>query len=482
MPTAAPGAVRPSLDARQRAEVIHQTAAREWFQIENKAKAAATGHATIRIFDEIGFFGTSASAFVEQLDELDVRTIDLHINSPGGEVWDGIAIMNSLRAHPAKVTTIVDGVAASIASAIAIGAGDEVVMAAHSELMIHDAWGLVVGNADDMAKMLEFLNQESDNVAAIYAEKAGGSTEDWRAVMKAETWYSAEEAVEAGLADRVIEKPGADEAKNRFDLRIFNYAGRAKAPAPVRPSASAAGPNEQEATMPEPSGETTVTVNTPAAPETESGTDVTVVHAPPPTTANPASETPAPTSPPAAPAPGVSNNQEGAGMQIDPARLREAFGLPEAATDEEVRAAVVASGFASFTPFDQGGPQPTQIGQPVRNQGTPKGVVMIDASILGRLRKDAAAGQEAFSRLTRQERDQTIATAINEGKFAPARREHWEKAWDKDPEGTKQAIKDLSKGLVPVTPAGYSVDPEGKTAEDELYSSLFGAEQGAGVL
>lgn len=192
--------------------------------------------ATIRLYDPIDswgeFWGVSAKEFAGLLDELpdDVEEIRLHINSPGGEVFDAIAILNALRAHDAKVVAIVDGLAASAASVVACGA-DELVMARNSELMIHDAWGLCVGNAEEMREMAGMLDRLSDNIASVYAEKAGTDVAVWRAAMEKETWYSAEEAVEAGLADRVDKKK--DAAKNSFDLSVFTYAGRAAAPAPT---------------------------------------------------------------------------------------------------------------------------------------------------------------------------------------------------------------------------------------------------------
>lgn len=192
------------------------------------------GVAEIRLYDPIDswgeWWGVSAKEFASTLDGLgDVNEIRLLINSPGGEVFEGIAIANTIRNHPAKVTAIVEGLAASAASFIAVAA-DELIMARNSELMIHDAWGLVVGNSEDMTKMAGLLDHLSDNIADIYAAKAGGTVADWRAAMKAETWYSASEAVDAGLADRVAEdvKPKA----SAHDLSIFTYAGRAAAPAP----------------------------------------------------------------------------------------------------------------------------------------------------------------------------------------------------------------------------------------------------------
>jgi ATP-dependent Clp endopeptidase proteolytic subunit ClpP len=211
----------------------------------------ADGVAVLRLYDPIdwdgGFWGVSAKEFTAVLDDLaeDVETIELHINSPGGMVWDGLAIMNALRQHTARVVVIVDGIAASAASFIAL-AGDEVVMAQGAEMMVHSPFGLCVGNAQDMQKMATDLAHETDNLASIYQAKAGGTLDGWRAAMAAETWYSAEEAVAAGLADRVLDKPTDDQPKARFDLSVFAHAGRAQAPAPQSPAAhQAAGQPKQ---------------------------------------------------------------------------------------------------------------------------------------------------------------------------------------------------------------------------------------------
>lgn len=191
------------------------------------------GVATLRLYDPIdswgGEWGVSAKEFVASLDKLAEATeIRLHINSPGGEVFEGIAILNALRNHPARVVAVVDGIAASAASFIAAGA-DELIMGRNSELMIHDARGICMGNAGDMREMVNLLDHLSDNIASVYAAKAGGTVADWRTAMLAETWYSAEEAVEAGLADRV---EGDAQPTNSFDLSNFKHAGRSDAPAP----------------------------------------------------------------------------------------------------------------------------------------------------------------------------------------------------------------------------------------------------------
>lgn len=199
----------------------------EWYRIENAAEAAATIH----VYDEIGYWGVTAQDFVAELQSVSATSIELHLNSPGGDVWDGLAILNALRQHPANVTVIVDGLAASAASFIAMG-GDRIVMARNSQMMIHEARTISIGNADDMRQTADMLDKVSANIASIYAERAGGDADDWRACMRAESWYSAEEAVRAGLADEVQAAP--DKAPtDTWDLSIFNYSGRDKAPDPV---------------------------------------------------------------------------------------------------------------------------------------------------------------------------------------------------------------------------------------------------------
>ncbi|MFD7045845.1 head maturation protease, ClpP-related, partial [Rhodococcus jostii] len=209
------------------------TARRDWYTIRAQTPSAP---AEVLIYDEIGWYGVTATDFVKDLESLDGDEIVVRINSPGGDVYDGIAILNALRGHKATITTVVDGLAASAASFIAM-AGDEIVMGRNSELMIHDAWGMSVGNAADLHKLADDLDRVSNNIASIYADRAGGTTEGWRQVMRAETWYSAQEAVDAGLADRIDTQRGDDTgtevaAKASFDLSIFTYAGRTAAPAP----------------------------------------------------------------------------------------------------------------------------------------------------------------------------------------------------------------------------------------------------------
>jgi len=168
-----------------------------------RAEATVT---RVDVFDDIGegsWFseGLTAKDFAAQLAGVK-GPLDVHINSYGGDVGQGIAIGNTIRSYKGFKRTVVDGMAASIASVIA-QAGDERVVEPGSMTFVHDAWGGCTGNAADMAKTAADLNKHSDNLAEIYASRAGGTTQHWRDVMQAETWYTAEEAVAAGLADKV---------------------------------------------------------------------------------------------------------------------------------------------------------------------------------------------------------------------------------------------------------------------------------------
>jgi ATP-dependent Clp endopeptidase proteolytic subunit ClpP len=200
----------------------------DWYRIENSSSPTAR----VYIYDEIGYVGISAQDFVKDLNEVKAPRIELHIDSPGGDVFDGVAIFNVIKDHPADVTVIVDGIAASAASFIA-QAGDKIVMNRNSSMMIHDAHGLAIGNSKDMAELAGLLDKASDNIASIYADRSGKPAEHWREQMRKETWYSAEEAVDAGLADEAIVQTIPAKSKNTFDLSVFSYAGRDNAPAPT---------------------------------------------------------------------------------------------------------------------------------------------------------------------------------------------------------------------------------------------------------
>jgi ATP-dependent Clp endopeptidase proteolytic subunit ClpP len=207
---------------------------KRWYEFCAQAKGAE-----IVIYDEIGAFGTPAKAFLDELKALGpVAELTVRINSPGGSVFDGVAIYNALKRHDAAITVWIDGIAASIASMIAM-AGDEVVMPENAMLMLHDPSGLVMGTATDMRAMAEALDRMKAGMVAAYRDKSGRDDAEIEALLRDETWLSAQEAVGLGLADRV-EAPVKMAA--HFDLSRFRNT-------PPQLAALAATPSPQEDDM-----------------------------------------------------------------------------------------------------------------------------------------------------------------------------------------------------------------------------------------
>ena len=218
-------ALRAKLDTKQRAP------RGPWYSISN----ATAERAQVRIYDEIGYWGVDADTFARDLESITAGEIEVAINSPGGSVFQGLAIYNALRTHPARVVTRVDGLAASAASFIA-QAGDDRIMVESSQMMIHDAMAAVAGNADDMREVADFLDRQSANIAELYASRSGMDVAKFVDMMAAETWMTATEAVEHGLADSVL-KP---ERQNAADNKISPHAATDTAAADAAAVAAAA--------------------------------------------------------------------------------------------------------------------------------------------------------------------------------------------------------------------------------------------------
>ncbi|WNM72227.1 capsid maturation protease [Arthrobacter phage Gusanita] len=403
-----------------------------WYRMEASSDGSS---AEIFIYDAIGgWWGTNASDFVQELKDLDVSTINLRVNSPGGDVYDGVAIMNALRRHKANVIATVDGIAASAASFI-IQAADEVVMGRGTELMIHEASAVAWGNAADMVEMAGHLDRVSGTIAGLYAERAGGTVDEWREAMKAETWYTADEAVKAGLADRVDGKEAEPAATNRFDLSIFNHAGRRNAPAP------------------------TVT-NHERRPALSLGNDAalaTVTHAVNKTAPKP----------PAEPKDTTTPQEEGTDPMSEKLiqGLRERLGIPAASDlDDDGILAAVDEALAETEPVAQGAAAP--------------GTVVLDEAQYADLQAAAAEGRAARQEQLAANRAALVDNAVQDGRIAPARREHWLNALEADP-GSAEVLAKLEKGLVPLAAAGYTGGVDESSDEDAIYSKYFPTEKGA---
>ncbi len=179
---------------------------KRWYSMRASTAGSETV-AEIRIYDEIGFWGTTAKDFAEELDQVTdgATSLLVSINSPGGDLFDAFAIYNALRRHPLKVTARVDGVAASAASLILM-AGDEVVMPENAMVMIHNPWTIAGGESKDLRKAADMMDSARDGIVAAYATKTGKGKEEIIQMMDETTWLTALDAQAMGFCD-VIEEP-----------------------------------------------------------------------------------------------------------------------------------------------------------------------------------------------------------------------------------------------------------------------------------
>lgn len=425
----------------------------KWFRM---AADPDTRVAQVYLYDPIdSWFGVTAKDFAREWTALDADHIDLFINSPGGDVFDAMAILNVIRRTEAHVVAHIDGIAASAASFIAMGA-DEVVMGRNSELMIHDASGLCWGPAEDMQKMADDLTRVSENIASVYAEKAGGEPATWREAMLAETWYSAEEAVSAGLADRVDTDRDKSEVKNSLDLSVFAHAGRADAPAPpvhdkspelvLRPDEATAlakiaaehgvtrGERARQYRLTDPSRLTSL------AAALADGDH----------------------KPPAEPVEPTHTQKEGPDPMSDTIKkgLIDRLGITDADATEDTILAAVDEALAERA-------------EPAPRFAPPEGTVLMDADQVEQLRADARAGAEARAQQISDRRAGVVDAAIQDGRVAPARRDHWLAQLAADEEGATEVLASLAPGTIPMAPAGFTGGVDESTDEDAVYAKYW---------
>lgn len=392
---------------------------REWGRIRAQANEPV---AEVHIYDEIGYWGTTAASFAREISALDVEEMQVFLNSPGGDAWDGLAIMNALMRHPAKVTVTVDGLAASAASVIAM-AGDVIKMNIGAEMMIHDAWTFAAGSATELEKTAEALHKLSNSYADAYAARAGGTREEWRELMLAETWFSAEEAVEAGLATEWVDaKPveAAATARASFDLSRFRFQGRAAAPGPRA------------------LGVTNGSAQSEPSPYMEGGSSVTYEEL----------------------REALVERLGVDGAEVTDEELLEA--LDEALADDE-----------GDDDGDGGEPGASASVAPV----LPEGVEMIDSAVLAALREAAESGQAAAEAAAVARREGLVQAAVAAGRIAPASRGAWLDQLAKDEEGASALLASLAPNTIPVAEVGLA-DAEA-SSEDALYNKLYNEGEGA---
>lgn len=205
-----------------------------FFKSEAVVNASNQDEATIYLYDMIvsddltaeWYGGVSPQAFVKALANVTAKTIHLRINSPGGDVFAARSIEQALREHPSNIVAHIDGVAASAASFLAMAA-DEIVMNEGAFLMIHKASTLAYGNSDSLLETANLLHKIDESLINTYAKRSGKGIEDIAQWMSDETWFSAEEAITQGFADRIHD--GSAPVKNEWDMSAYKNSPIAQA-------------------------------------------------------------------------------------------------------------------------------------------------------------------------------------------------------------------------------------------------------------
>ena len=387
--------------------------------------------ATIRLYGPIdswgGYWGISAKDVGGVLDALpeSVSQIILRMNSPGGHVFEGISIMILLGAHRAKVIAVVDGLAASAASVIAVGA-DETVMSPGTQMMIHSCSTIAWGNAAEMRKEAAVLEGLDRSLAEIYTAKAG--EKDWATLLEEETWLPAADAVSEGLADRIAVIPDAGEAET-------------------------VGEEEED--------EDVVLVPDEAEPEDLAAARVIRFAARRGTPATSAASPKLPRST----EPGDPNRKENLMAYEDlTAGIRERLGVTDAAANDETLLAALDEALAE---------QPEPAATPAV-AALPEGAVVVDATVLAELQQNARQGAEARAEQDRTRRDGIVATALREGRITAVSQDTWRKQLDENEAGTSALLASLAQNAaVPVAEIGHSDTLT--SAEDALYATVSGA-------
>lgn len=183
---------------------------------------AAGDSADVYIFGDIGGWwdGIQPDEIAKEIAALDVAELNVHVNSPGGVVFDGIAIYNAFATHSARVVMHVEGIAASIASVIVM-AGDEIRIGESANMMIHKPWSFMVGDADDMRAEADILDGLEKGIVDIYTARTENGEDEIKGWLKAETWFRGQQAVDNGFADAVT--PNKKKEKKAARSRLLDF-------------------------------------------------------------------------------------------------------------------------------------------------------------------------------------------------------------------------------------------------------------------
>lgn len=194
----------------------------------NLVRAEGSTDATLYVYDVIdSYWGVNATDMAKAIAGLSAdMTLHLRINSPGGDVFEARAISAAIRAFAGKTVAHVDGLAASAATDIAL-ACDEVEMSPGSFFMIHESWTMAVGNKGDLTQMAALLSKIDDSIAAEYTTRTGKTVDEVNAWMAAETWFTAQETIDNGFADRMAPEKAKNASAKSWNLAAFDHAPKA---------------------------------------------------------------------------------------------------------------------------------------------------------------------------------------------------------------------------------------------------------------
>lgn len=449
---------------------------RQWYRIERAAGAASEdsgGSTTVAevdvfVYGVIGgwWSGVDAKTFIKAIQGIDAKQLNIHISSVGGSVFEGLAIFQALRNHPARIVTYVDALAASSASIIAM-AGDRRIVAPYASVMVHRAWTFTVGDDIELHKTADELGRLTKNMARIYANRStsDATVDEWLDVMTEETWYYGEEAVEVGLMHEVqedAEKTGdaagnqavvpdseddlADDDEvarmNRYAMAFFGYTGRDRGTPPRMPSGSKSAAQVEGPT--EPAAQ--------AAPEV-SGAE-----------------------------PEPDNRTEEDTLSTDLSDISSRLGLTDDEPDQDAILAAIDELKAKADTPTEPEPDPQAQAEAERmaalNEDLSQKVAMLAEQVQAMGSQLAAVNAEKAAAT----KASVIQAAADRGKFTPADRAAWEARYDKSPEVTTEVLATIPDfTAVPMAMVGETgpAEPSAEAFNDGEYSRLFGEKVGA---
>lgn len=411
---------------------------REWFRT---VAARADTPPVVYIYGDIGatWFdedAVSAQAFVDMLDAITDSELHVRINSPGGSAWDGLAIANAMIRHPAKVTTFVDGMAASAASVAMMG-GDEIVVSKYGRAMLHNAHVMVMGTAADMREVATQIDALNANMATFYADRAtaGLDVAAFAAAMDKETWYNADEMLEAGLATRIDTSGVREEVERAVASALATTKMKFNHPPAVHMKETRMATKDDLAAR---LGKNPADV-----------TDEDLMKA----ALDALGEAPAA---PAAPAPAAPAG--------DPAAPPAAPAAPAAGGDPAPAAPAAPPAPAAPTPV------------PAAASAT--GTVEVDAAVWEQMQANARLGAQAYADAQAKADQAVVDKAIDEGRIPLARAGHYLALMKSDRTDTTDLLtKRLAPGAVPLHEIGHAADvpaagAQASVSEDPRYKNF----------